>query len=89
MTISSVPQAPLDPTSLSHPHCWCSANGAAGTSMLAPIRMQPSRMWLVATLGPTSVFSRAINKIDRRDENYAFSLQVAVMHSCVVLTHLW
>jgi len=39
-------------------------------------------------LSPTSVSSRAINKIDRHDENYAFSLQVAVMHSCVVLTHL-
>ncbi|MEK2606189.1 hypothetical protein [Burkholderia arboris] len=42
----------------------------------------------VSALLPTSVSVTAINKIDRHDENYAFSLQVAVMHSCVVLTHL-
>jgi hypothetical protein len=35
----------------------------------------------------TRVFSLAINKIDRDDENYAFSLQLAVRHSCDVMTH--
>ncbi|WP_124489338.1 MULTISPECIES: hypothetical protein [unclassified Burkholderia] len=92
MTIAGAPQALLDsaPLSLVIVDARLIVHGTGrdlrtfGDGTLTyPIRYSTRSL----SLSRTRVFSRAINKIDRHDENYAFSLQLAVRHSCDVMTH--